>query len=95
MRCSTGSSRARLTSSSCLTSTRAACDAGELREAEWENLETQADALRDQLRDAPDDVAVQSILDEARTQANTVQVSAATLNTAVCSVGEATTTTVA
>jgi hypothetical protein len=69
--------------------------AGELREAEWENLEAQADALRDQLRDAPDDVAVQAILDEARTQADTVQVSTAALNTAVCTVGEATTTTAA
>ena len=67
--------------------------AEDLSEAEWENLATQADTLRDQLQDAPDDVAVQTILDEAQPQAATVQASVATLNTAICTVGGATTTT--
>jgi hypothetical protein len=67
--------------------------AADLKEAEWENVRTQADTLRDQLRDAPDDQAVQSILDQAKTQAATVQASVATLNTAICKVGGATTTT--
>ena len=68
-------------------------DSGEdLAEAEWENLATQVDTLRDQLRDAPDDQAVQAIVDEAKPQAATVQASVATLNTAICSVGGATTT---
>ena len=66
--------------------------AGELSEAEWENLQTQADTLGDQLQDAPDDQAVQSILDEAKPQAATVQASIATLNTAICTAGGATTT---
>ena len=66
--------------------------AEDLSEAEWENLATQADTLRDQLQDAPDDVAVQTILDEAQPQAATVQASVATLNTAICTVGGATTT---
>lgn len=66
--------------------------AADLSEAEWENLQTQADTLRDQLQDAPDDQAVQSILDEAKSQAATVQASIATLNTAICTVGGATTT---
>ena len=65
---------------------------GDLAEAEWENLATQVDTLRDQLRDAPDDQAVQAIVDEAKPQAATVQASVATLNTAICSVGGATTT---
>ena len=67
--------------------------AADLSVAEWENLATQADTLRDQLADAPDDAAVQAIVDEARPQAATVQASIATLNTAVCTVGGATTTT--
>ena len=68
-------------------------DSGQdLAEAEWENLATQVDTLRDQLRDAPDDQAVQAIVDEAKPQAATVQASVATLNTAICSVGGATTT---
>ncbi len=58
--------------------------AGDLGEAEWENLQTQADTLADQLQDAPDDQAIQSILDEAKPQAATVQASVATLNTAIC-----------
>ncbi len=67
--------------------------AADLSEAEWSNLETQVDTLRDQLQDAPDDQAVQSILDEAKPQAATVQASIATLNTAVCTAGAAPTTT--
>jgi len=67
--------------------------AGDLAEEEWDNLLTQVDELRDQLRDAPDDQAVQAIVDEAKPQAATVQTSVATLNTAICSVGGATTTT--
>jgi hypothetical protein len=66
--------------------------AEDLAEAEWENLLTQVDTLRDQLRDAPDDQAVQAIVDEAKPQAATVQASVATLNTAICSVGGPTTT---
>ena len=66
--------------------------AGDLAEEEWENLLTQIDTLRDQLRDAPDDQAVQAIVDEAKPQAATVQASVATLNTAICRVGGATTT---
>ena len=66
--------------------------AADLAEEEWENLLTQVDALRDQLRDAPDDQAVQAIVDEAKPQAAAVQGSVATLNTAICSVGAATTT---
>jgi hypothetical protein len=64
----------------------------DLSEAEWENLHSQADALQDQLRDAPDDEAVKSILDEAKAQAATVQASVATLNTAVCTSATTTTT---
>ena len=66
--------------------------AGDLVEEEWENLLTQVDTLRDQLRDAPDDQAVQSIVDEAKPQAAAVQASVATLNTAICSQGGAATT---
>ena len=66
--------------------------AGDLAEEEWENLLTQVDTLRDQLRDAPDDQAVQAIVDEAKPQAVAVQASAATLGTAICPVGSATTT---
>ena len=43
--------------------------AEDLAEAEWENLLTQVDTLRDQLRDAPDEQAVQAIVDEAKPQA--------------------------
>jgi hypothetical protein len=64
-----------------------------LSEAEWANLQTQVDTLRDQLQDAPDDQAVQSILDAAKPQAATVQASIATLNTAVCTAGATTPTT--
>jgi len=67
--------------------------AASLSEAEWKNLQTQADTLRDQLKDAPDDQAMQSILDAAKPQAVAVKASAATVNTAVCNVGGATTTT--
>ena len=67
--------------------------AADLGEAEWENLQTQVDTLRDQLQDAPDDEAVGAILEAAQPQAATVQASIATLNTAICPVGGATTTT--
>ena len=58
--------------------------AADLSEAEWENLQSQAGTLVDQLQDAPDDEAVASILEAAQPQAATVQASAATLNTAIC-----------
>ena len=61
--------------------------AGDLAQEEWENLQTQVDDLVDQLRDAPDDQAVQAILDEAQPMAVEVQASVATLNTAICEVG--------
>src|SRR6188768_504152 len=47
--------------------------AGDLAQEEWENLLTQVDALRDQLKDAPDDQAVQAIVNEAKPQAAAVQ----------------------
>lgn len=77
-----------------VTSTREAMvdSAGDLAEEEWENLLTQVDTLRDQLTDAPDDQAVQAIVDEAKPQAQAVQASVATLNTAICTAGGATTT---
>ena len=57
----------------------AALDAigADLGEAEWENLQTQVDTLRDQLQDAPDDEAVGAILEAAQPQATTVQASIA------------------
>jgi hypothetical protein len=66
--------------------------AEDLGEAEWENLATQVDTLRDQLQDAPDDQAVQAILAEAQPQATAVQASVATLNTAICTAGGPATT---
>ena len=57
--------------------------AADLGEEQWENLLTQTDALVEQLQDAPDDQAVQSVLDAAQPQAAAVQASAATLNTAL------------
>ena len=65
--------------------------AADLSQAEWENLATQVDTLRDQLQDVLDDQAVQSILDEAKPQAVAVQASVAAVNTAVCTAGSATT----
>jgi hypothetical protein len=65
--------------------------AGDLGQAEWENLQEQADELRDQLADAPDDQAVAAILAEAQPQAAEVQASAALLNTAICTTGTTTT----
>lgn len=64
----------------------------DLGEAEWENLQEQADELRDQLADAPDDQAVAAILAEAQPQAAEVQASAAIINTAVCTTTGTTTT---
>jgi hypothetical protein len=65
------------------------CAAGEV---EWENLQTQAEPLLDQLQDTLDDDAVAAILDEAQRQAATVQASVATVNTATCTTGTATAT---
>ena len=65
----------------------------DLGEAEWTNLQAQVETLTGQLKDAPDDVTVSSILAEADAQATTVQASIATLNTAICTAGGATTTT--
>ena len=65
----------------------------DLSEAEWTNLQTQIETLGDQLRDAPDDVSVSSILADADAQATTVQASIATLNTAICTAGGPTTAT--
>ena len=67
--------------------------ASDLSEAEWENVQTQAETLVDQLVDADDDEAVAAILEEAQPQAATVQASVATLNTAICSTGGSTATT--
>ena len=58
--------------------------AADLSEAEWENLQTQGDTLRDQLQDALEDQVVAAILNEAKSQVATVQANIATLNTAIC-----------
>jgi hypothetical protein len=65
----------------------------DLSQAEWTNLQSQVGTLVDQLKDAPDDATVSSILTDAKPQATKVQASVATLNTAVCGTGSATTTT--
>jgi len=65
----------------------------DLTEAEWTNLQTQVDDLTGQLKEAPDDVTVSSILADANAQAATVQASVASLNTAVCTGSNTTTTT--
>ena len=65
----------------------------DLSEAEWTNLQAQVETLTGQLKDAPDDATVNSILADASAQATTVQASVAALNTAVCTSGGATTTT--
>ena len=67
----------------------------DLTEAEWTNLQTQVEDLTGTLRDAPDDVTVSSILSDANAQAATVQASVASLNTAVCTGANTTTTTTA
>ena len=67
----------------------------DLTEAEWTNLQTQVEDLTGQLKDAPDDVTVSSILSDANAQAATVQASVASLNTAVCTGANTTTTTTA
>ena len=64
-----------------------------LGEAEWANLQAQIATLTGDLPNAPDDAAVSSILAAADAQATTVRASVATLNTAICTVGGATTTT--
>jgi hypothetical protein len=67
--------------------------AQDLAEAEWSNLASQIDTLRDQLQDAPDDQAVAAIVEDAQPQAAAVQASAATLNSAICTPTTATATT--
>ena len=67
----------------------------DLTEAEWTNLQTQVEDLTGTLKDAPDDVTVSSILSDANAQAATVQASVASLNTAVCTGANTTTTTTA
>ncbi len=64
----------------------------DLAEAEWDNLQTQVDELRDTLADAPDDQTVQAILTEAQPQLAAVEASAATVNNAICPVGGPATT---
>ena len=66
--------------------------AQDLAQAEWDNLATQVDTLRDQLQDAPDDQAVAAIVEEAQPQAAAVQASAAALDTVICTPADATTT---
>jgi hypothetical protein len=66
----------------------------DLANAEWTNLQTQTETLTGQLKDAPDDVTVSSIVTGAATQIATVKASAATLNTAVCATSGATSSTV-
>jgi len=65
----------------------------DLGQAEWTNLQAQVDTLTGSLKDAPDDATVSSILADADAQATKVQASVATLNTAICTTGGATTTT--
>jgi phosphoglycerate-specific signal transduction histidine kinase len=65
----------------------------DVSEAEWANLEAQAETLNGQLKDAPDDATVSSIVADFNTQVATVRASVAALNTAVCPAGGTTTTT--
>ena len=65
----------------------------DLSQAEWTNLEAQAETLNGQLKDAPDDATVSSIVADFNTQVAKVQASVGTLNTAVCPIGSSTTTT--
>ena len=65
----------------------------DVSEAEWTNLEAQAEALNGQLKDAPDDATVSSIMADFNTQVTTVRASVAALDTAVCTTGSTTTTT--
>ncbi len=58
--------------------------AADLSDAGWTNLQSQIDTLRDDLKDAPDDEAVASILSSARPQVAKVGLSIAAVNTAVC-----------
>jgi gas vesicle protein len=70
-----------------------ASSAEKLGEEGVQNLQTQVDELKDQLKDAPDEKSAASILAAAQPQAIKVQASAAAVNTAVCTPGNATTTT--
>ena len=65
----------------------------DVSEAEWANLEAQAETLNGQLKDAPDDATVSSIVADFNTQVATVRATVAALNVAVCSAGGTTTTT--
>ncbi len=65
----------------------------DLSQAEWTNLEAQAQALDGQLQDAPDDATVSSIVTAFNVQVAKVRTSVAALNTAVCPAGGATSTT--
>lgn len=67
--------------------------AKKLSEAGVANLQTQVDGLKDQLKDAPDDQAVAGILAAAQPEVAKVQASAGIVNTAICTPGNATTTT--
>ncbi len=67
--------------------------AKDLSEAEWTNLQAQAETLDGQLKDAPDDATVSSIVDDFSAQVTKVQASATAVNTAVCTTGGAATTT--
>src|SRR4051794_17913503 len=70
-----------------------ASSAKKLGEESVKNLQTQVDELKDELKDAPDDKSAASILAAAQPQAVKVQASAAAVNTAVCTPGNASTTT--
>jgi len=67
--------------------------AKDLSDSQWTNLQAQTDELKGQLKDAPDDQAVGSILTASRVQAAKVIASIAVVNTAVCPKSAAVTTT--
>jgi hypothetical protein len=64
----------------------------DLAEAERKNLDTQADDLNGALEDASDDAVVADILAAAQQQVTELKVSIASLDTAVCTSGNSTTT---
>ena len=70
-----------------------ASSAKKLGEEGVKNLQTQVDELKDELKDASDDQSAASILTAALPQAVKVQASAAAVNTAICTPGNASTTT--
>ena len=63
----------------------------ELVSAELDNLETQADDLDGALADAPDDAVIADVVTAAQTQVAEVQLSAAAVDTAVCTAANSTT----